>query len=84
MVILDREHLLTQSTTAAHNETNHLDVELAPTMVGEDVRVTFMLYVGDESQVPDNPTPDDAYRSLHIWVDVFETEDDREAAQTDS
>jgi len=47
----DREHLLTQSTTAAHNETNHLDVELAPTMVGEDVRVTFMLFVGDESQV---------------------------------
>ena len=80
----DREHLLTQSTTAAHNETNHLDVDLAPTMVGEDVRVTFMLFVGDESQVPDEPTPDDAYRSLHIWVDVFETEDDRDAAQTET
>jgi len=84
MVILDREHLLTQSTTAAHNETNHLDVELAPTMVGEDVRVTFMLFVGDESQVPENPTPDDAYRSLHIWVDVFETEDDQDTTQTDT
>jgi len=53
-------------------------------MVGEEVRVTFMLFVGDESQIPDEPTPDDAYRSLHIWVDVFETEDDRDAAQTET
>ena len=52
-------------------------------MVGEEVRVTFMLFVGDESQIPDETTPDDACRSLHIWVDVFETAGDRDAAQTE-
>ncbi len=66
--IVDRERVGMESVTVAHNETRHMDMELAPTMTGEDVRLTFMLF--RDGEVPEEPTTEDAYRSLHLWVDV--------------
>ena len=82
--VLDRERLETRTVTLAHNETRHLDVDLEPTLIGEDIRVTFFLYLGDESVVPADPDPEEAYRSLHLWADVYETEADRDAAEEES
>jgi len=76
-VVVDRERLGELSTTLAHNETFQQPHELRPTLTGEDLRVQYLLYRGDP---PAEPTEENAYRSLHLWVDVFETEDEREAA----
>jgi len=48
-------------------------------MTGENLRVQYLLYRGDP---PAEPTQENAYRSLHLWVDVFEDDAAREAAQT--
>jgi uncharacterized membrane protein len=43
-------------------------------MTGEELRLTFLLYRGAASEVPASPDPDGAYRSVHLWIDVTETE----------
>ncbi len=43
-------------------------------MTGEEIRLTFLLYRGAASEVPASPDPDGAYRSVHLWIDVTETE----------
>jgi len=77
MVVVERDRLGELSTTLEHNETWHQTHELSPTQTGEDLRIQYLLYRGDP---PENPTQENAYRDLHLWVDVFETEDEREAA----
>lgn len=72
--IRDRERLLTRTTTIEHNETRNFEVRPAPTMMGEEVRLTFLLYRGPASEIPARPDPDGAYRSVHLWIDVGETE----------
>lgn len=76
--VVDRQRLGKLSATLEHNETWQQSHELTPTMTGENLRVQYLLYRGDP---PVEPTRENAYRSLHLWVDVFETEADREAAQ---
>jgi len=76
-VVVERERLDEMSTTLEHNETWHQSHELTPTQTGEDLRIQYLLYRGDP---PAEPTRENAYRDLHLWVDVFETEDEREAA----
>lgn len=72
--IRDRERLLTRTTTIEHNETRNFEVRPAPTMTGEELRLTFLLYRGAASEIPARPDPDGAYRSVHLWIDVGETE----------
>ena len=43
------------------------DHEFTPPLVGDDLRLSYYLYRGE---APDTPSTDDAYRHLHIWVDV--------------
>lgn len=38
-----------------------------PDLSGEDVKLVYYLY---RTTPPDNPSPESAYRSVHIWVDV--------------
>jgi uncharacterized membrane protein len=76
--VVDREQLGELSTTVAHNETWQQSHELTPTMTGENLRVQYLLYRGS---APAEPTRENAYRSLHLWVDVFATESELEAAQ---
>lgn len=42
-----------------------------PTMSGEGLRVVYLLYVDTP---PADPTVESAYRSVHVWVDVGETD----------
>ena len=73
--VTDRAELSRFSTTIAHNETWIDERELAATaelddaFVGEERRLTFLLYDGD---VPAQPTRENAYRDLHLWVDVVD------------
>ncbi|MDZ5810240.1 DUF1616 domain-containing protein [Halorubrum sp. AD140] len=59
---LDRE-----TTTVAAGETEHRTHEVRPTMMGEDLRLSYYLFKGD---APDRATEEEAYRHLYIWVDV--------------
>jgi uncharacterized membrane protein len=43
--------------------------EMSPTLVGDDVRVSYLLY-RNEAPVGANPRPENAYRRTHIWVNV--------------
>ncbi|WP_128905534.1 DUF1616 domain-containing protein [Halorubrum amylolyticum] len=38
-----------------------------PTMAGDGLRIAYLLYVDGP---PANPTAENAYRSVHLWVDV--------------
>jgi len=77
--VVDREPLGQLSASLGHNETWQQRHELRPTMTGENLRVQYLLYRGDP---PAEPTQENAYRSLHLWVDVFENDAAREAAQS--
>ncbi|KAA9395872.1 DUF1616 domain-containing protein [Haloarcula sp. CBA1130] len=43
--------------------------EMTPPLVGEHVRVSYLLYRG-EAPVGSNPRPESAYRRTHIWINV--------------
>jgi uncharacterized membrane protein len=55
-------------TTLAANETaRHEHTVTASGMSGEDLRLVYLLYVDEP---PADPTVANAYRELHVWVDV--------------
>ena len=66
-----------QRETVARAQTGPLDageqwrspVSVTPTMTGERLRLVFLLYPGEP---PANPTVDNAYRNMHLWVTVTE------------
>lgn len=65
--VLETRELDRISATVAHNETWRQEVTIAPTMEGDDLRLAFLLYQGEP---PSDPGVDNAYRSVHIWIDV--------------
>ncbi|ESP90020.1 DUF1616 domain-containing protein [Candidatus Halobonum tyrrellensis] len=65
--VLDAEPLGRFSSTVDANETWHRRHRVAPTMTGDDLRLTYLLYRGEP---PATPTTDNAYRSLRLWVNV--------------
>lgn len=46
--------------------------DVTPTMTGEDLRLVYLVYRGDP---PDDPTVENAYRYVHVWVSVTENAD---------
>jgi uncharacterized membrane protein len=65
--VLERERLARFRPRVGSNGTWHQEHTVDPTLVGDRVRVTYLLYRG---RPPAEPTVDDAYRSLHLWVNV--------------
>lgn len=66
--VVDTERELGRfATTVADNETWHTEYDVTPTLVGERLRVQFLLYRGGVSGSADAET---AYRELHLWVNV--------------
>lgn len=53
--------------------------EFSPDMTGEQLRLTYLLYAGDP---PAEPSVENAYRQVHIWVTVTDTESGDEAGGT--
>ena len=57
--------------TLGHDQTQYQKHSLEPKMVGENLRVVYLQYLGD---APADPTREDAYRDLHIWINGVESE----------
>ncbi|WP_418286659.1 DUF1616 domain-containing protein [Halorubrum sp. DTA46] len=55
--------------TAAHGETVERAVSVEPTLRGGNVRVVYLLYVGEP---PEDPDVDSAYRTTHVWIETGE------------
>lgn len=47
--------------------TAYVDHQVIPTMIGEDLRLSYYVYTG---AAPDEPSPETADRHLYVWVDV--------------
>ncbi|TYL37864.1 hypothetical protein CV102_14120 [Natronococcus pandeyae] len=69
-VVTDQQELDRFETTLAHNESWHHTHDLEPTMVGEDIRIVWLLY--PDGEVPEEPSIDDTEYHVHLWVDVDE------------
>lgn len=67
VVVEQEDELRRFRTQVAHNETWHLQHNVTPTMTGENLRLTYLLYRGE---APADPTTENAYRELHLWVNV--------------
>jgi uncharacterized membrane protein len=65
--VRDRERLRTFDLETAHNETWQRRHTVTPETTGERLRLTYLLYQGEP---PATPTTDNAYRELHLWVNV--------------
>ncbi len=61
------------ATTVARNETSiqQQNITLSDELTGEELRLQFLLYIDG---APVNPTRDNAYRDLHLWVSVSDSE----------
>lgn len=68
-IVRAREELDRFQATVEHNSTHHEPHTLEPTQTGENLRVKYLLYRGD---APEAPTQENAYRDLHIWIDVVD------------
>lgn len=62
------------STTISHNETQieQRNITASDELLGEDLRLTFLLYVDEPAT---EPTRENAYRDLHLWVSVSSNEE---------
>lgn len=67
--VLDREPLYRFSPTVADNGTWQRRHQVAPTLTGDRIRLTYLLYKGDP---PPDPTTENAYRHLRLWISVSE------------
>ncbi|WP_416840452.1 DUF1616 domain-containing protein [Haloferax sp. DFSO52] len=65
--VLEEDRLKTFTTRLAHNETWHRPHQIRPTMTGERLRLTYLLYKGPP---PASPSTENAYREVHLWVSV--------------
>ena len=65
--VVERTEIDRFGTTLEHNETHHERHTLRPTMTGDDLRVQYLLYDGD---APAEPTRENAYRDLHLWINI--------------
>ncbi len=65
--VLEEEEVARFGPELAHNETWLERHEVTPTLTGERLRLTYLLYDGTP---PDDPTVDNAYREVHLWVNV--------------
>lgn len=65
--VVEREELTRYETRLRPAEAGNRSVQIQPSMVGTDLRLTFFLYTGDP---PADPTAESAYRDIHLWVTV--------------
>lgn len=68
-VVTERQRIEQFSMTLDHDESriDERTLAISDGMTGSDLRLEFLLY---EGSVPETPTSENAYRHLHIWIDV--------------
>jgi uncharacterized membrane protein len=52
-----------------HGERERGEHTVTPELVGEELRLSYLLYAGEP---PAEPTQENAYEHVHIWIDVAE------------
>ncbi|WP_313696271.1 DUF1616 domain-containing protein [Halorarum halobium] len=65
--VVERQELTRLSTTVGDNETAREPHTIQPTMLGEDLRLSYYLYAGDAPDVVSDAPADE---HLYLWVDV--------------
>jgi uncharacterized membrane protein len=65
--VLEATELQRYTTTAPKNGTTMRNMSIRPPFEGENLRLVFLLYKGE---APTEPTTANAYRELHLWVNV--------------
>ncbi|MDQ2051485.1 DUF1616 domain-containing protein [Natronolimnohabitans sp. A-GB9] len=65
--VTEREELDRTAATVADGETQTQSLEVTPTMQGDDLRMTLLLYEGEP---PSEPTSENAYRTIHLPIEV--------------
>lgn len=65
--VLERSELTRFGAPVEPEETWYGPHDVAPDVVGEDLRLVYYLYLGD---APDDPTTGSAEEHLHLWIDV--------------
>ena len=65
--VLEESRLKQWDVELTHNETWHLNHTVTPRMTGDRLRLAYLLYAGEP---PAEPTVDNAYRELHLWINV--------------
>lgn len=63
--VTERRRLDRIETTVPHDGMWRQRHVVSPSVSGDHLRLTYLLYKGDP---PQNPTVDTAYRSVHIWL----------------
>lgn len=67
VTVEEREELTRETVTVADGETEAQSLEITPTMRGDDLRLTVLLYEGEPSGSSD---AENAYRAIHLPVEV--------------
>lgn len=71
MRVLEDRQLDRFEASVADGETWTDEYQVTPTIVGEDLRLVFLLY---EDEPPEDPSQANADESLYLWVDVSSPE----------
>lgn len=66
-IVRERNELDRFTPTVAANATWRTRDSVTPTMTGERLRLVYLLYKGS---APSNPTVDNSYREVHLWINV--------------
>lgn len=69
--VVERTELRRIDYVLSDGSTGYGDREITPTADQGPIRLSFLLYEGDE--VPDQPTETNAYRHTYVWTDVQPT-----------
>lgn len=69
-IVVEQEELERFDAELAHGESWHHEHEIDPPLTGEDLRLVWLVYLDGEP--PDEPTLENADRSVHLWIDVTE------------
>lgn len=65
--VLEDETLRREPVPVPSNTTRSIQLAIRPTMVGDDLRLAVLLYT---DSVPPNPSLQNSYRSVHVWISV--------------
>ncbi|TKX63403.1 DUF1616 domain-containing protein, partial [Halorubrum sp. SP9] len=76
--VREREEIDRFQATVEHNATHHEPHTFQAPQPGENLRVKYLLYKGS---APEVPTQENAYRDLHIWVDVVSPSEANQLAE---
>lgn len=68
VAVLESERLGQFTDRVPAGETSYLQTAVTPTMTGDRLRLTYLLYEGND--VPDRPSTENAYRHAYVWVNV--------------